>query len=78
MHSCTNQHKEFNPQKIDHILRLEEVKELTQKSKSSIYSDIAQNLFPAPFKIGSRAVGWKQSQISEWLDNLKPAQEHIA
>ena len=66
----TDQHK------IDHILRLEEIKQLTKKSKSSIYADIASGLFPAPVKIGVRAVGWKVSQINNWLESLQSTQEH--
>jgi prophage regulatory protein len=61
---------------VDEILRLEEIKKLTKKSKSSIYADIASGLFPAPVKIGVRAVGWKTSQIANWLDSLQSTQEH--
>lgn len=58
------------------LLRLEEVKKITCKSKSSIYADINAGTFPAPLKIGVRAVGWKTSQIANWLDSLQSTQEH--
>jgi prophage regulatory protein len=64
-----------NKSQTDHILRLEEVKAFTRKSKSALYADINRGLFPPPFKIGLRAVGWKQSQLSTWFDNLSPSND---
>jgi prophage regulatory protein len=72
----TNVIEHLNQHHVDSILRLEEIKQLTKKSKSSIYADIASGLFPAPVKIGARAVGWKISQINNWLESLQSTQEH--
>jgi prophage regulatory protein len=72
----TNVTEHLNQHNVDSILRLEEIKQLTKKSKSSIYADIASGLFPAPVKIGVRAVGWKVSQINNWLESLQSTQEH--
>jgi prophage regulatory protein len=49
------------------ILRLPAVLEATGKSRSSIYCDIAEGLFPAPVKLGRRAVGWRIDDLNAWL-----------
>ncbi len=52
------------------IIRLPVVRKRTgNKSKSSIYADISAGTFPAPIKIGSRAVGWIESEIDEWIED---------
>ena len=76
MNNTAKQLHQFNQDKIDHILRLDEVKQITRKSKTSIYSDMLKGTFPASVLIGSRAVGWRWSDINHWLENLQPAKEH--
>lgn len=51
------------------ILRLPEVKNITGLSRSSIYSFIQKRTFPAPVKLGERAVGWRSADIQAWLDS---------
>ena len=51
------------------ILRLPEVKNLTGYSRSAIYLKISQGIFPTPISLGQRAVGWLESEISEWIEN---------
>ena len=48
---------------VTHILRLPAVKARTGLSRSTIYSDISQGLFPHPVKIGARAVGWPEDEV---------------
>lgn len=50
------------------ILRLPAVKDRTGLSRSTIYLHIAKGIFPSPVNLGPRAVGWLESDISEWLD----------
>lgn len=50
------------------ILRLPDVMEATGLSRSSIYSFIKENTFPKPHRLGARAVGWLQSDISAWIN----------
>ena len=57
------------------ILRLPEVKARTAKSRSSIYEAIARGEFPRPIKIGARAVGWAESEITAWLECRKAQRE---
>src|SRR5919198_2908625 len=55
------------PKMSDAILRLPAVKVRTGRSRSSIYADVQAGLFPAPIKIGPRAVGWLESEVEAWL-----------
>jgi prophage regulatory protein len=48
------------------FLRLPEVKLLTGLSKSSLYSLIRANSFPAPVRLGPRTVAWVRSEIKQW------------
>lgn len=46
------------------LVRLEAVKSITGRSRSSIYADPE---FPRPVKIGPRAVAWVEDEIHEWV-----------
>jgi prophage regulatory protein len=48
------------------FLRLPEVKRRTGLSRSSIYLRIKTGEFPAPVKLGGRAVGWVEEEIASW------------
>ncbi|WP_448539067.1 helix-turn-helix transcriptional regulator [Sphingobium yanoikuyae] len=37
-------------------------------SRSTIYDSMSRGLFPRPLRIGRKAVGWRHSDISEWLN----------
>lgn len=49
------------------ILRLPNVKARTGLSRSTIYLRVAQGTFPTPIKLGDRAVGWIEAEVTEWL-----------
>ena len=51
----------------DSFLRMKAVIELSGLSRSTIYSFIKDGKFPAQCKIGERAVGWRASEIFEWI-----------
>jgi prophage regulatory protein len=36
-------------------------------SKTNLYSQIANGTFPAPIKLGPKAVGWLETDIDEWI-----------
>jgi prophage regulatory protein len=57
------------------ILRLPEVRACTGLSRTAIYRAIASGRFPRPVALGPRAVGWRESDIIEWIESLatKPA-----
>jgi len=47
------------------LVRLNAVKAITGRSRSSIYADAK---FPRPVKIGPRAVAWVEHEIRAWVD----------
>ena len=50
------------------MLRRPQVEELVRLSRSSIYEAVRNQTFPAPYKIGARAVAWRQTDVEAWLD----------
>jgi prophage regulatory protein len=58
------------------ILRLDDIKEITGLSRSTIYDRGDVNSprfdpkFPKRIKIGLRAVGWLQGDLDAWLDSM--------
>lgn len=53
------------------IQRLTVVKARTGLSRSTIYLRITQGRFPRPVRLGKRAVGWLESDISAWILSLE-------
>ena len=49
------------------ILRLREVCEFTGLGRSTIYKKLSEGFFPAPLRLGPRAVGWRLADIDAWL-----------
>jgi prophage regulatory protein len=49
------------------FIRLPKVQQRVPFSKSSIYGMIANGKFPAPHRIGARAVGWLEHEVDEWV-----------
>jgi prophage regulatory protein len=52
------------------IIRLPEVIRFTGLSRTNIYRRIAAGTFPAPVALGPRAVGWRESDVIEWIESL--------
>ena len=59
------------------ILRLPLVRERTGLSRSSIYLRISEGRFPKPVSLGERAVGWLESEITEWLKGRIEASREV-
>lgn len=60
------------------LIRLPEVLNRTGYGKAWIYHLINQNLFPAPIKIGSRAVAFIESEVDEWIQlTIENSRKHI-
>ncbi len=53
----------------DRMLRRGEVERITALSKSTLYRMIARGDFPAPMRLGCRAVGWRASVVANWLEH---------
>lgn len=46
--------------------RMPTVVRLTGLGRSTIYRMIAQDQFPAPIRLGARAVGWRWTDLERW------------
>lgn len=53
----------------ERIIRLAEVKNRTGLSRSTIYRRIESDGFPPPRNLGSRIVGWLESEVSVWIES---------
>ncbi|MGG8096817.1 AlpA family transcriptional regulator [Klebsiella aerogenes] len=52
------------------FIRLPEVLERTGFSKAWIYRLISRGQFPAPIKLGYRAIRFVESEVDEWIDQM--------
>lgn len=55
-------------QRSKRILRLPETEYRTGLKKSTIYERVASGDFPKPINLGSRAIGWLEQDIEDWID----------
>lgn len=60
------------------FLRLPEVKAITGLSKTSIYELIRNKDFPAPVRLGPRAVAWVKSEVRQWAVDRVNASRSVA
>jgi prophage regulatory protein len=51
----------------ERILRLEDVKERTGLSRSTIYLNVNKGTFPSPINLGARCIGWLESELDAWI-----------
>lgn len=49
------------------ILRRRQVQQRTGLSRSTLYQYIKDGVFPASIQLGPRAVGWLESDVSDWI-----------
>jgi len=57
----------------EYILRFPEVKALSGLSRSTIWRLEREGLFPRRVQLSPNAVGWKKSDISQWLESRTAA-----
>lgn len=50
------------------IIRINQVKERTGLSRSTLYALIKDGKFALPISLGARAVGWLSSDIDAWIE----------
>jgi len=53
----------------DRILRIKTVLERTGLSRSTMYRKMQNGTFPRNVQISTRCAGWRESAITEWLNN---------
>jgi prophage regulatory protein len=49
------------------LFRRPQVQQRTGLSRTTLYGYIKDGEFPAPVRLGARAVGWLESEVSEWI-----------
>ena len=59
----------------ERLMKEREVCELLGISKSTLWRWVAVKRFPAPVRIGPRAVRWRQSEILAWMSSLPTVTE---
>ena len=52
------------------VIRRDEVLKLVPISVSGLYQKISDGEFPRPVKLGLRAVGWKKTEVLQYLESL--------
>ncbi|MBJ3763831.1 AlpA family phage regulatory protein [Maribius pontilimi] len=65
----------------DRIIRLNTVLDRTGLSRSTIYRKIAEGTFPAQLRISVHGAGWRESEISRWVEDpmgWRPEDETVA
>jgi len=58
---------------MEKLLRMPEVNQITGFKRAWIYVLMRRGEFPAPLKLGPRAVRWKASDIEVWLESQSKA-----
>ena len=53
----------------DRLIRIDEVKQLTSLSKSSINSWVASGKFPKPASLSLTIKVWRYRDITDWIDD---------
>ena len=51
------------------LVSLRTTMKLVSASRSSIYRWIHANSFPAPYRIGERAIAFKLSELEKWVES---------
>lgn len=52
------------------LISMKQVKVITGKSRSTIWRWIRAGTFPKPRQVGTRDIGWLQSEVEEWVETL--------
>jgi len=55
---------------MNRIIRLPEVIRMTGLCRSSILSFAKDGSFPKQFKIGVKAIGWLESDVQNWIEEM--------
>ena len=57
------------------LMRLPEVLRITGFSRSTLLAMVARGDFPAPLRIGRRAVAWRAREVIAWIESRPRASE---
>lgn len=62
----------------DRILRRPEVEARVGVARSTLYDWMKAGTFPKPVALGARLVGWRDSDVTAWLDARAPRDRDAA
>lgn len=51
------------------ILRIKAVMERTGLTRPTLYRKVAEGTFPRQIHISTNCIGWRESDVNEWLRN---------
>lgn len=51
------------------VLRLYDVVELVGLSRATVWRRVREGKFPAPIRLGQRAVGWRARDVRAWIES---------
>ncbi|MBM5571537.1 MULTISPECIES: helix-turn-helix transcriptional regulator [Deefgea] len=57
------------PDSLPQIFTRKTVEQITSKSRTSIYRDMAAGTFPKNISLGGSRVGWLKSDILGWVES---------
>jgi prophage regulatory protein len=57
------------PATTSRILRLPETRRVTGVSRTTLYDWMKAGRFPQAVKLGPRSIGWRESDINDWLSS---------
>lgn len=57
------------PSGVDPVMRLPAVLATVGMSRGWVLANVKEGNFPAPIKLGAKAIGWRSSAICEWLSS---------
>ena len=60
------------------LLRRQQVEALIGVSRSALYAMMADNRFPRPLQISTRAVRWKRTDVMAWIESRPTTNETAA
>jgi prophage regulatory protein len=63
----------YEPVKIDPVLPLPRVLEVLSIGRSNFYKLVKDGRFPKGLKLTARRRGWRQSDVTAYLDSLQRA-----
>ncbi|MCY3845685.1 MAG: AlpA family phage regulatory protein [Acidobacteria bacterium] len=61
----------------DRLLTRAEVERRVHLSRASVYRLVARGEFPAPLRVGPRAVRWRSYEIGAWISS-RPRTREVA
>lgn len=61
------------PNCIERLLRISDVRHLTGLGRSTIYAKIKNEEFPQPVRVHGTCVAWKESEVGAWIAALPRA-----